>query len=152
MLSDLPTVFGSTSVRDRLNAPYGARCFLTKVVQIGWHKWDKGLNAPYGARCFLTQPRTPRSPRKPGLNAPYGARCFLTDASKARETRHLRGCHNAPYGARCFLTLALTLPRSRRISHNAPYGARCFLTPGHLEHDDLAASGVIMHLMALGAF
>ena len=39
-----------------LNAPYGARCFLT----LRW--WASaltpltGLNAPYGARCFLTQP------------------------------------------------------------------------------------------------
>ena len=37
-----------------LNAPYGARCFLTKndiaVIAIPY----TGLNAPYGAWCFLT--------------------------------------------------------------------------------------------------
>ena len=36
------------------------------------------LNAPYGARCFLTQCRLLRSLMKRCLNAPYGARCFLT--------------------------------------------------------------------------
>ena len=37
------------------------------------------LNAPFGARCFLTAQaqRTPRSDLA-GLNAPFGARCFLT--------------------------------------------------------------------------
>ena len=39
-----------------------------------------GLNAPYGARCFLTQERRSTRPTsRAGLNAPYGARCFLTD-------------------------------------------------------------------------
>ena len=39
-----------------------------------------GLNAPYGARCFLTLPKgQERFTRELlGLNAPYGARCFLT--------------------------------------------------------------------------
>ena len=37
------------------------------------------LNAPYGARCFLTcTPAACTRPRPTGLNAPYGARCFLT--------------------------------------------------------------------------
>ena len=56
MLSDLPTVFGSTSVRDRLNAPYGARCFLTRSDPANAAPTVKAsLNAPYGARCFLTR-------------------------------------------------------------------------------------------------
>ena len=37
-----------------LNAPFGARCFLTTyVVKAGSNLVD-GLNAPFGARCFLT--------------------------------------------------------------------------------------------------
>ena len=37
-----------------LNAPFGARCFLTakakkKIIDAAW-----SLNAPFGARCFLT--------------------------------------------------------------------------------------------------
>ena len=41
---------------------------------------DKSLNAPYGARCFLTDPANDTT-MDPWvcLNAPYGARCFLTD-------------------------------------------------------------------------
>ncbi|EFF80527.1 hypothetical protein HMPREF0970_00533 [Schaalia odontolytica F0309] len=37
------------------------------------------LNAPFGARCFMTHPRrsTASSPRS-SLNAPFGARCFMT--------------------------------------------------------------------------
>ena len=62
----------------RLNAPYGARCFLTRITSTPSSVKLPGLNAPYGARCFLTfgmwdLPRTSE-----GLNAPYGARCFLT--------------------------------------------------------------------------
>ena len=37
------------------------------------------LNAPYGARCFLTMAGFAQNAIAPlGLNAPYGARCFLT--------------------------------------------------------------------------
>ena len=37
-----------------LNAPFGARCFLTRVHRVrGWQA-SAGLNAPFGARCFLT--------------------------------------------------------------------------------------------------
>ena len=39
-----------------------------------------GLNAPYGARCFLTLNWGPLAQLGlPRLNAPYGARCFLTE-------------------------------------------------------------------------
>ena len=38
-----------------------------------------GLNAPYGARCFLTcESSALRTTPDDSLNAPYGARCFLT--------------------------------------------------------------------------
>ena len=39
----------------RLNAPFGARCFLTEEVQAGLNPYTAaGFNAPFGARCFLT--------------------------------------------------------------------------------------------------
>ena len=45
-------------------------------------KWKKriGLNAPFGARCFLTGARRFFKIGDPDvcLNAPFGARCFLT--------------------------------------------------------------------------
>ena len=38
-----------------------------------------GLNAPYGARCFLTRKNIDMDKiNSLRLNAPYGARCFLT--------------------------------------------------------------------------
>ncbi|EFF80528.1 hypothetical protein HMPREF0970_00534 [Schaalia odontolytica F0309] len=39
-------------MKTRLNAPFGARCFLTGLLS----RWAPatGLNAPFGARCFLT--------------------------------------------------------------------------------------------------
>ena len=37
-----------------LNAPFGARCFLTHLVDYTAVTLDKSLNAPFGARCFLT--------------------------------------------------------------------------------------------------
>ena len=40
-----------------LNAPYGARCFLTCVVGFWSSRGFSSLNAPYGARRFLTQGR-----------------------------------------------------------------------------------------------
>ena len=53
--------------------------FLTGGVGLFWLARESGLNAPFGARCFLTCfGRFQRSPLKPSLNAPYGARCFLT--------------------------------------------------------------------------
>ena len=43
----------------RLNAPYGARCFLTTLLPLAQETLarDGSLNAPYGARCFLTNKR-----------------------------------------------------------------------------------------------
>ena len=40
---------------DRLNAPYGARCFLTRDAFERYNVVGFCLNAPYGARCFLTR-------------------------------------------------------------------------------------------------
>ena len=38
-----------------------------------------GLNAPFGARCFLTTKMRSQNRQSPtSLNAPFGARCFLT--------------------------------------------------------------------------
>ena len=38
----------------RLDAPFGARCFLTAHDLILDYLTDDGLNAPFGARCFMT--------------------------------------------------------------------------------------------------
>ena len=37
-----------------LNAPFGARCFLTHIHAISAPVLHHRLNAPFGARCFLT--------------------------------------------------------------------------------------------------
>ena len=48
-----------------------------------------GLNAPFGARCFLTLPKPgPIEPLISGLNAPSGARCFLTPYQLVSEGTH----------------------------------------------------------------
>ena len=66
-------------------------------------------------------------------------------------TAHLLNGLNAPYGAKCFLTSSTRLSCSWVLSLNAPYGARCFLTSSSA-HTHSALTGVLMHLMALGAF
>ena len=50
----------------------------------------EGLNAPFGARCFLTgSPSRPRKTTRTGsLNAPFGARCFLTTRHHADARGH----------------------------------------------------------------
>ena len=42
------------STKYRLNAPFGARCFLTTGPFTMSTSWSTRLNAPFGARCFLT--------------------------------------------------------------------------------------------------
>ena len=37
-----------------LNAPFGARCFLTRRSMVANARIWASLNAPFGARCFLT--------------------------------------------------------------------------------------------------
>ena len=37
-----------------LNAPFGARCFLTSSISLVNSVLRAGLNAPFGARRFLT--------------------------------------------------------------------------------------------------
>ena len=67
-----------------LNAPFGARCFLTLCAR-AINITSTGLNVPYGARCFLTM-MTLRRGTSPGrsLNVPFGARCFLTQDNAQR--------------------------------------------------------------------
>ena len=71
-----------------LNAPFGARCFLTGRLQVRWHR-AQGLNAPFGARCFLTRGLAfiYRENNLLCLNAPFGARCFLTSYPPLRGLR-----------------------------------------------------------------
>ena len=45
-----------------------------------------GLNAPFGARCFLTEERQDVRGIMVRLNAPFGARCFLTVAPEGSKT------------------------------------------------------------------
>ena len=40
--------------RMSLNAPFGARCFMTARMEEHWWRGRKCLNAPFGARCFMT--------------------------------------------------------------------------------------------------
>ena len=49
---------------------------------------SSSLNAPFGARCFLSR-ETPPGQTTPllSLNAPYGARCFLTAARQEMARR-----------------------------------------------------------------
>ena len=71
-----------------LNAPYGARRFLTRAIVGDFTGGIRCLNAPYGARCFLT--RACLSGCRPWiarLNAPYGARCFLTHKQRTKPNR-----------------------------------------------------------------
>ena len=46
-------VGGMIALHNSLNAPYGARRFLTSQQQ-ATNRARRRLNAPYGARCFLT--------------------------------------------------------------------------------------------------
>ena len=39
---------------EQLNAPFGARCFLTVQLTASGTASITSLNAPFGARCFLT--------------------------------------------------------------------------------------------------
>ena len=45
------------------------------------------LNAPFGARCFLTLAAVIYEARRTGLYAPFGARCFLTPAEPSLDRR-----------------------------------------------------------------
>ena len=78
MLSDGLQERADYIARLGLNAPFGARCFLTlQQLQLGLQERGR-LNAPFGARCFLTLRYLFKFDTELGLNAPFGARCFLT--------------------------------------------------------------------------
>ena len=138
--------------RGRLNAPCGARCFLTDFPWDQYMDLVNSLNAPYGAWCFLTgRVRLLRRLRTIcRLNAPFGARCFLTcmASCKGRCSRQV---------LMRLLVLGAFWPSPPKIARletlsrlNAPFGARRFLTrylrpPSH-------NGPVLMHRLALGAF
>ena len=57
----------------------GVRCFLTvSLLLLLKLSVLSCLNAPFGARCFLTCADSPTTRQSASLNAPFGARCFLT--------------------------------------------------------------------------
>ena len=55
MLSDEENRETCREMYESLNAPYGARCFLTQAQFLTPDQWLQSLNAPYGAWCFLTE-------------------------------------------------------------------------------------------------
>ena len=69
-----------------LNAPFGARCFLTGKCDKHNVNGQEGLNAPFGARCFLTLAYESGWFHGASLNAPFGARCFLTSLTIISST------------------------------------------------------------------
>ena len=90
MLSDVAKKGNTAHFQQKsLNAPFGARCFLTAFFAMSRDVTHAvSLNAPSGARCFLT-PEKKTQPDTQGLNAPFGARCFLTEG-KCHPLRQLR--------------------------------------------------------------
>ena len=58
------------------------------------------LNAPFGARCFLTRDHNHRGIVGPmGLNAPFGARCFLTTSTTLTQVGEMVLMHLLALGA-----------------------------------------------------
>ena len=114
---------------------------------------DRGrLNAPCGARCFLTDfPWDQYMDLVNSLNAPYGAWCFLT--GRVRLLRRLRTiCRlNAPYGASCFPT---SRDRSSGFQINVSWCAlwRSVLSDRTNSPVRSRPPRVLMHLLVLGAF
>ena len=96
----------SRSVRTRLNAPFGARWFMTGATATSTTPGFEGLNTPYGARCFMTEHVETTSTPTTSLNAPFGARCFMTKRRPHSRGGACEACLNAPFGARCFMTTA----------------------------------------------
>ena len=134
MLSDRLTPWLLTSNASLgLNAPFGARCFLTYSTGARQTPRSSCLNAPFGARHFLTASTYNAKMRTSRLNATFGARCFLThvgtdyyqavclalmhlwrsvlsDSMQWWQWRRVTtACHNAPFGARCILRLAANM-------------------------------------------
>ena len=70
-------------------------------------RWT-GLNAPFGARCFMTKQAIADVYEDACLNAPFGARCFMTRQDDV--IGNLLECLNAPFGARCFMTVRRVIP------------------------------------------
>ena len=59
---------------------------------------------------------------------------------------------NAPFGARCFLAIQETAwAEHEQLRLNAPFGARCFLADVKRAWRG-RKTGVLLHLLALGAF
>ena len=111
-----------------------------------------GLNAPFGARCFLTQESRPGEPPPiPGLNAPFGARCFLTTGTWRSPT--VSFASQCTFWRSVLSDLAVQgHVREHVAGLNASYGARCFLTVDNQRFKKYILRRVLMRLLALGAF
>ena len=78
---------------------------------------------------------------------------MLSDQPSWISTEPTPSSLNARFGARCFLTYRDQITRALSADGlNAPFGARCFLTRVLLSLPLHQAPGVLMHLLALGAF
>ena len=108
------------------------------------------LNAPYGARCFLTR-RGTHARRAPVrcLNAPYGARCFLTarrvapPVTSRNATPDRQGPRKHPPGPQAHGQNSRVFVANPHIATNAP---RQHTRPGKADrHRRVAASNCALH-------
>ena len=150
MLSDVTITLKARLLNSGLNAPYGARCFLTREVARDHNRQRPSLNAPYGARCFLTRqgPRVKRWTTS-GLNAPYGARCFLT-ARRVAPTVTSRNATPDRQGPRKHPPDPQTHGQNSRVfvanPHIATNAPRSRTRPGKADrHRRVAASNCALH-------
>ena len=110
-----------------------------------------GLNAPFGARCFLTEHELHLQALRETRVLMHLLALGASDGKQKRNARDVS--LNAPFGARCFLTLnSVKLNRPTIGGLNAPFGARCFLTRLSDAPANHGFPQVLMHLLALGAF
>ena len=135
-----------------LNAPFGARCFLSRSPASPTAEYCGVLMHPLALGAFCLATGLVRDQRQRYvLMHPLALGAFCLKPTRRHRAVGVQGL-NAPFGARCFLSRRrLGIRLTRFAGLNAPYGARCFLTYAFLKTND-ELFYVLMHLMALGAF
>ena len=86
----MPSVRTCLTRSCRLNAPYGAPCFLTEATKPARRDVLLCLNAPCGAPCFLTARRVaPPATRKHGTSDRQGPKKHESDPQARRQISRL---------------------------------------------------------------
>ena len=136
-----------------LNAPFGAQCFPTRIVDALSATLSKRSQCTFWCSVLSDESISVANCNKVKcLNAPFDAQCFPTDRWDYLKVP-AGTCLNAPFGAQCFPTAYPSRPIGRRLLlSQCTFWCSVLSDPHRRRAVRNPVQTVSMHLLVLSAF